>query len=66
MNFNNIPRDLKGNSLWCVWKREERNGRNTKIPYNPRTLERAKSNDPNTFLIIKQHMRYSLTEVMTA
>lgn len=45
MNYDNITEILKQNTLWCVWKREERG----KIPYNPATGFHAKSNDPSTF-----------------
>ena len=44
-----IPKELKENCLWCGWKYEVRDGRNTKIPYNPETIQRAKSDDPSTF-----------------
>ena len=44
-----IPKELKENCLWCGWKYEMRDGRKTKIPYNPQTLLRAKSDDPSTF-----------------
>lgn len=44
-----IPEELKANAEWCVWKYEIKDGRKTKIPYNPQTLKRAKSDDPTTF-----------------
>ena len=44
-----IPQELKTDALWCVWKREERGGKTTKVPYNPRTNNRAESNNPQTF-----------------
>ena len=44
-----ISQELKDNCLWCGWKYEMRDGRKTKIPYNPQTLLRAKSDDPSTF-----------------
>lgn len=44
-----IPIELQENARWCVWKYEERGGQKTKVPYNPRTLERAQSNVPETF-----------------
>jgi hypothetical protein len=46
MDFiSNIPDTLKQSALWCVWERDTKG----KIPYNPRTGHRAKSNDPATF-----------------
>lgn len=44
-----IPQELINDALWCVWKREERGGKPTKIPYNPQTHQRAESNNPETF-----------------
>lgn len=35
--------------MFCCWRYEERNGKQTKVPYNPRRGERAKSNDPQAF-----------------
>lgn len=49
VNFVNIPQELKKNASFCVWKREKRSGRLTKVPYNPRTGALAKTNDPSTF-----------------
>ena len=44
-----IPEELKNNAQWCGWKYEMRDGRKTKVPYNPNTIEKAKSNDAETF-----------------
>lgn len=44
-----IPAELRNNAEWCVWKRELRGGKPTKVPYNPRTGERAETNNPATF-----------------
>lgn len=44
-----IPNELKNNAVWCGWKREIRNDKPTKVPYNPRTVERAKTDDLTTF-----------------
>ena len=44
-----IPKDLQKNAEWCVWKREIRGGKPTKVPYNPYTGERAETNNPATF-----------------
>ena len=49
VNFTNIPRELKSLCSFCVWKREERNGEGSKVPYNPKTGKRARTNDPDTF-----------------
>lgn len=49
VNFMNIPAELKTVCQFCVWKFEKRNGKKTKIPYDPKTGEKAKSNDARTF-----------------
>ena len=49
VNFVNIPEALKRNASFCVWKMEKRSGRPTKVPYNPKTGNMAKTNDPSTF-----------------
>ena len=45
-----IPPELTKENIWCVWKREERDGKPTKIPYNPLTGARAETNNPSTFV----------------
>ena len=46
----NIPVYLREHGLFCLWKYEERDGRKTKVPYNPNNPQyRAKSNSPETF-----------------
>ena len=49
VNFVNIPQELKTNASFCLWKLEKRQGKPTKVPYNPRTGELARTNDPSTF-----------------
>ena len=49
VNFVNIPQELKNNASFCVWKLEKRRGKPTKVPYNPRTGQLAKTNVPATF-----------------
>ena len=49
VNFVNIPQELKNNASFCVWKMEKRQGKPTKVPYDPRTGQLAKTNDPATF-----------------
>lgn len=47
--INNLPAALRENALFCCWRYEERDGRRTKVPYNPRTGGRAQSTNPDTF-----------------
>ena len=49
VNFVNIPQELKSSCSFCVWKREKRDGRPTKVPYDPRTSQMARTNAPDTF-----------------
>lgn len=49
--YNNIPVELVELAQWCVYRKEwvpERQ-KYTKIPYNPNTGYKAKSNDPTTW-----------------
>ena len=43
---------LKDNPQFCCWKYEERNGRKTKVPYNPVTGKRAKADKQGTLKIL--------------
>lgn len=57
VNFVNIPDALKQSASFCVWKLEKRSGRPTKVPYNPKTGNMAKTNDPDTFTDFKTAMK---------
>lgn len=43
------PYDLDNKNQWVCWKYEERDGKQTKIPINPKTGEYASSSDPATW-----------------
>ena len=45
-----FPTMLVTRRNWICWKYEWKNGRKTKIPYNPLTGRKAKSTDPNTWV----------------
>jgi archaellum biogenesis ATPase FlaH len=49
VKIESLPKELKDQCLFCCWKYEDRKGRKTKMPYDPKTGERARSNDPATF-----------------
>ncbi|QQK08836.1 phage/plasmid primase, P4 family [Miniphocaeibacter halophilus] len=49
MNLDNIPKYLKENASWCLWKKEVRNGKVTKVPISPVTKGYASVNNPSTF-----------------
>lgn len=44
----NIPQELKALGQWVLWRREIREGKSTKIPYQAGE-QRAASNDPSTW-----------------
>lgn len=49
IQVENLPAALRENGLFCCWRYEERDGKPTKVPYNPRTGGRAQSTNPDTF-----------------
>lgn len=49
VNSKDIPEYLKENAHFCNWKYETRDGRLTKVPYNPHTSNKASVNNANTF-----------------
>ena len=49
VDFTNIPQELKSLCSFCVWKKEVRGDERPKVPYSPKTGERARINDPDTF-----------------
>ena len=54
-----LPDSIIQNGLFCCWKYEERNGRKTKVPYQPETGLGAKSNDPSSFVPYKAAVQAS-------
>ncbi len=53
MRYERLPEEIKKNGSFCCWNLEEINGRNSKIPYDPITGQRAKSNDKSTFTVFE-------------
>ena len=49
IQVNNLPAQLRETGLFCCWRYEERGGKRTKVPYNPRTGGKAQSTNPATF-----------------
>ena len=49
MNFEKIPQKLKDLNRWVCWTIEERKGRPTKVPKNPKTGGNAQSDNPDTW-----------------
>lgn len=44
-----IPVELKGYNQWVVWRYVMRDGELTKMPFQPMSMNAAKSNDPSTW-----------------
>ncbi|MDO4484256.1 MAG: hypothetical protein Q4C54_07455 [Clostridia bacterium] len=44
-----VPESLKVLPVWCLWRIEEKHGRNTKVPYSARYTGRASSTDCSTW-----------------
>lgn len=49
-----IPANLTDRNQWVVWRYEERNGKQTKVPYNPMTGLPASSTNPRTWVTFGQ------------
>lgn len=50
----NIPAELRELPQWVYWRLEQRSGKNTKIPYNPKSGHPASTTDPNTWSTFDQ------------
>ena len=53
MRAENIPLDLLTRRQWVCWRFEERDGKQTKVPYSPGG-RRASSTDPGTWATIEE------------
>ena len=53
MTLTAIPQEAKERALWCLWKYEEREGKQTKVPYRTNGM-RAASDNPETFTSFDQ------------
>ena len=49
VHIENIPQELRDYPQHVVWKWEERDGKRTKPPYDPKTGRRASHSDPSTW-----------------
>jgi hypothetical protein len=49
LNVDGIPAELRLRPQWVAWRHEQRKGKPTKVPINPKTGKRAASNDAATW-----------------
>jgi AAA domain len=54
MAYEHVPVELRELPQWVVWRREERDGKATKVPYDAKTGQRASSTDPATWTTFDQ------------
>ena len=48
---------------WVNWKPEIRNGKETKIPINPRTGDNASTTDPETWGVYDEALNYDSSHI---
>lgn len=53
-NFPQIPAELKERPQWVLWRKELRDGKLTKVPYNARTGKKAQTNNSKTWSTFAQ------------
>src|SRR5450759_2537912 len=56
IEHHSIPalRELQARPQWVCWRKEQRKDKWTKVPYDPRTGQMARSNDPTTWTNYEQ------------
>jgi putative DNA primase/helicase len=57
LNLSGIPRELKRLPNWVNWTIENRDGKDTKIPINPKTGGQAQSNNSSTWATYDQALK---------
>lgn len=53
-DIGSLLEEIRENGKFCVWRFENVGERKSKVPYNPITGEKAKSNDPESFAGFEQ------------
>lgn len=53
-DLRGVPAELRREPRWVCWRREERNGRATKLPVDAHTGRMAKSTDPATWATFEE------------
>lgn len=57
IEVKNLPPALLKDGRFCCWRYEDREGKPTKVPYNPRTGGRAQSTNPTTFASLETALK---------
>ena len=61
--LDHLPQQLRSHGQFCLWKYEVVDGRQTKVPYNPkRPSEKAATNRPDTFSTFETASRAAISE----
>lgn len=53
-NYEKLPREMKEQKRWCLWKKVERDGKMSKIPLSAIDGKGAKSNDESTWVTYQE------------
>ena len=56
-SLSSLPASVQSSGRFCCWRYEQRGNQRTKVPYNPITGERAKSNAPGSFASYDEAVR---------
>jgi hypothetical protein len=54
ITYSLVPQELQQTPNWVVWREEKRNGKKTKVPYDAKTHDFAKTNDSTTWATFTQ------------
>lgn len=57
IEVKNLPPALLKDGRFCCWRYEDRDGKLTKVPYNPKTGGRAQSTNPATFATLETTLK---------
>lgn len=57
LSLSSLPASVQSSGRFCCWRYEQRGNQRTKVPYNPITGERAKSNAPGSFASYDEAVR---------
>ena len=52
-----VPQELREKKLWVCWRLEDRDGKRTKVPYDPCSGQRARTNDSRCWAYFEDAVR---------